>query len=87
MKYFLYILHSAIFGKYYIGISNDLEGRIRRHNAEHKGFTGKANDWQLVYFEEYPTRKEARLREITIKGWKSRRMIEKLIGQRSEHPD
>jgi len=81
-----YILFSAICDKYYIGYTgDDLLVRVRKHNSNHKGFTGISADWQIVYFEEYLTKKEAMQREKEIKQWKSRRMIEKLIGL--EHPD
>ena len=49
--------------------------------TNHKGFTGKAKDWEIVYTESYTTKEEARKRELQIKGWKSKRMIEKLISQ------
>jgi putative endonuclease len=81
-----YILFSAIRDKYYIGYTGDnLLERVRKHNSNHKGFTGFTADWRVVYVEEYLTKKEAMQREKEIKQWKSRKMIEKLIGL--EHPD
>ena len=81
-----YILFSTIRDKYYIGYTgDDLSVRVRKQNSNHKGFTGFTADWQVVYFEEYLTKKEAIQREKEIKQWKSRRMIEKFIGL--EHPD
>ena len=75
-----YILHSVFLDKYYIGsCGEDLEGRLRRHLSDHKGFTGKAKDWTIVFFEKYPTKEEAQHRERQIKGWKSRKMIETLL--------
>ena len=47
---------------------------------KHKGYTSKANDWELVYSETYNSKPEAYARERQIKKWKSRVMIEKLIG-------
>ncbi len=81
-----YILYSAIKNKYYIGYSaDDLLERLRRHNTNHKGFTGGVGDWKMVYKEIYHSKSAALAREREIKGWKSRKMIEKLIG--SDHPD
>jgi putative endonuclease len=31
--------------------SDDLEERIRKHNSNHKGFTGIVNDWGLTYMK------------------------------------
>jgi len=84
--YKVYILYSVLRDHYYVGFTADeLSERLRRHNNKHKGFTGSKSDWELKYFEVYPTKAEASLREREIKKWKSRKMIEKLIG--SEHPD
>jgi putative endonuclease len=55
--------------------------RLRKHNSNHKGFTGSKADWVLKYFEEYSSKPEAYKREIQVKKWKSRKMIEKLIGR------
>jgi putative endonuclease len=77
---FTYILYSATLDQYYIGFTcNDLEERLRKHNSHHKGFTGKTNNWKLVYFESFKTKEEAYARERQIKGWKSRQMIASLI--------
>jgi putative endonuclease len=77
---FTYILYSTTLDKYYVGFTcDDLEERLRKHNSHHKGFTGKTNDWKLVYFESFKTKEEAYARERQIKGWKSRQMIASLI--------
>ena len=81
-----YILYSPTLNKYYIGHTGDrLEERVRKHNSHHKGFTGGHGDWKVVYKESFTTKEEAYRREREVKSWKSRKLIEKLIG--SEHPD
>ena len=81
-----YILYSQFNNKYYIGYSaDDLEERLRRHNSNHKGYTGQAADWKIVHKEFFHSKSEALAREREIKAWKSRKMIENLIG--SKHPD
>ena len=83
----VYILYSLVTNKYYVRFTGDeLQERIRKHNSNHKGFTGGKADWVLKYFESYLTKAEAMEREKQIKGWKSRKLIEKLIRE-SEHPD
>jgi putative endonuclease len=82
----LYIIYSRLLDKYYIGhTGEELSERLRKHNSNHKGFTGKKGDWNVVYTEIYNTKKDAYKREIAIKSWKSRKQIEKLIVL--EHPD
>ncbi|MDO9274018.1 MAG: GIY-YIG nuclease family protein [Lutibacter sp.] len=80
-----YIIYSKTLDKYYIGFTADIVSRLQRHNQKGKGFTGKENDWQLVYKEEFASKAEAYLREREIKKWKSRKKIIELIG--SGHPD
>jgi putative endonuclease len=76
-----YILFSNILKKYYIGHTGEsIEERLRKHNSNHKGFTGSIADWEVKYSEEFQTKSEAYQREMQIKKWKSRIMIEKLIG-------
>ena len=77
--YYVYILYSAYLDKYYVGYTSDISGRLRRHLSNHKGFTGSAPDWKVVYTESYPSKEAAYLRERQIKKWKSRKMIEKII--------
>ena len=82
--YYCYILFSVAYNSYYIGHTGDqLEERLRKHNSNHKGFTGKSHDWQFFYYEIYETKDEAYKREREIKGWKSKKMIESLISKKS----
>ena len=80
MKHFTYILFSESLNKYYIGSTSDeLQERLRRHNSNHKGFTGGIGDWIIVYQEGFESKSYAYAREREIKAWKSRKRIEKLI--------
>ena len=75
-----YILYSAIMDKYYVGHTSDqLSERIRKHNTDHKGFTGGKGDWELKYMEAFTEKSLAYAREREVKKWKSRKMIQKLI--------
>ena len=76
----LYILFSQSLDKYYVGSTSlELNQRLRRHLSDHKGFTDKAKDWVIVYSEAFEDVSEARKRELQIKKWKSRTLIERLI--------
>jgi len=78
--FYTYILFSVSLNKYYIGhTGDDLVERLRKHNSDHKGFTGGIGDWEIKYFETFALKEEAYKREREIKKWKSRKLIEKLI--------
>ena len=63
MAFYAYILFSKSCNQFYYGSTSNLQDRLRRHNSNHKGFTGKANDWEIVYFEEFKSKSEALMRE------------------------
>jgi putative endonuclease len=64
-----YILHSDLLDKFYIGATDtDLSGRLKKHLSDHKGFTGKAKDWKVVHFEDYPDFSTAHRRELEVKN-------------------
>jgi len=72
--------------KFYIGHTTEpIEERLRKHNSNHKGFTGKFQDRKIVFTEGYPSQELAYAREREVKNWKSSKRIEKLIAG-SEHP-
>ncbi len=77
-----YILYSKDLDKYYIGYTKGLmSDRLTKHLQSRSGFTSHAKDWQVVYEEEYATSTEASRRERELKGWKSRKRIERLISK------
>jgi putative endonuclease len=78
-KYYFYILHSEKLDKYYIGYTSDLEARLAKHNTHHKGFTGRENDWKVVYTEVFDTKSAAYAREREVKRKKSRKYLIYLI--------
>jgi putative endonuclease len=78
--FYSYILFSVSLNKFYIGHTGDiLTERLRKHNSNHKGFTGGTGDWEIKYYETFETKADACNREREIKNWKSKRLIEKLI--------
>ena len=79
MAYFTYILFSENLDRYYIGSTADVLVRLKEQLWTHGGFTSRAKDWELKYSESFATKKMAAERELQIKKWKSRKMIEKLI--------
>ncbi|MBU0646052.1 GIY-YIG nuclease family protein [Patescibacteria group bacterium] len=65
--YYLYIIESIECGRWYIGISENPERRLREHNSGKTRSTKPYQPYRLVYSEEYKTKTEARKRELQIK--------------------
>ncbi|NCC23365.1 MAG: GIY-YIG nuclease family protein [Alphaproteobacteria bacterium] len=55
----------------YVGVTNDLERRVREHQSGLvPGFTKKYNVRKLVYYDLAPDPEAAITREKQIKGWR-----------------
>jgi putative endonuclease len=77
----VYILKSSITDKYYIGQTSDIYKRLLYHNSGYSKSTKAGIPWKLVYSENFDTRQQAMNREAEFKKYKSRVMIEKIIGE------
>lgn len=76
--WFVYIVECAD-GTFYTGISNDLERRVREHNAGTGArYTRSRRPVVLRYHERLPDRSSASAREYRIKAL-SRREKQKLL--------
>ncbi len=80
--FYTYILKSSKKDKYYIGNSSDLVRRLLEHNSGKTESTRSGIPWELVYCEEFPTRKDAVGRERQIKSEKSKTYIQNLLRKR-----
>ena len=78
MKYYVYIIYSEKFDKYYRGYTSNPEKRLEEHNSGLTRYSSKYKPWKLVYLEEYGTKKEALIREKKLKKY-SKAQIKKII--------
>ena len=68
-KFWVYIVGSRS-GTLYIGITNNIERRMREHkNGEVVGFASKYHCNRLVYYESFDEVQIAIGREKQLKGW------------------
>jgi len=59
-QYTTYIIFSKSLDAYYIGFTGDMiKSRLAKHLSDHKGFTTKAKDWEIVHTEIYESKSEA----------------------------
>jgi len=77
--YFVYIIYSGEFDRYYIGQTENLAQRLDQHMEGKSKYTSRAKDWEIKYVEEFESREAAMKREREIKKKKSRKFIEYLI--------
>ena len=87
-NYYVYILASRRNGTLYVGVTNDLCGRVYEHkNDLVKGFTRKYGVHMLVYFEVGDGREGAIRREKQIKEWKRNWKMELIEKENPEWRD
>jgi putative endonuclease len=79
--FYVYILKSEINNAYYFGSSEDIDKRIVTHNKGLVRSTKRYVPWEVVHAEKFDSLREARARELQIKAWKKRSMIERLINK------
>jgi putative endonuclease len=70
MTFYIYMLTNRSRVVLYIGVTNNLEGRLWWHfNTEKNSFVKKYKLNRLVYHEEYPDIRDAIAREKQLKNW------------------
>ena len=66
MNYFVYILRNES-GRFYIGVSEDVEVRLKQHNEGISKWTAKYRPWEIVWSREFESLGEARKYENQLK--------------------
>jgi putative endonuclease len=70
-EYYVYILASGRNGTLYIGVTNDLAGRVFEHReGTANGFTKRYGVKLLVYAEVFSDVRDAIAREKALKKWR-----------------
>ena len=71
--YTVYVLKSQHFDKHYIGCTTDLRRRLEEHNSGKNLSTKPFFPYNLLYFETFANKTDAKSREVYLKsGWEIR---------------
>ncbi|GAA4775479.1 MULTISPECIES: GIY-YIG nuclease family protein [Flavobacterium] len=73
--FYVYILFSENKNKFYVGQTNNLEDRIRRHNAGHEISTKNGVPWKIIIHFVLESRAEAIALESKIKKRGAKRYL------------
>jgi putative endonuclease len=76
--WFAYAIRSMKDGWLYIGLSSNVEGRVKEHNAGYNRSTKSRRPFELVYVEQCDSRAEARAREKYLKSGIGREFLKGL---------
>ena len=77
--FYVYLIESLKNGRYYIGQTDDIDKRIKRHNQGRNISTKAYIPWKLKWWKEFETRSVAVKVETKIKRIKKRIEIEKYL--------
>jgi putative endonuclease len=67
----------------YVGLTNNLYRRINQHNEGRERTTRSYRPFELIYYEEFDTRIEARVREKYLKSGAGKEFLREL--RKSHH--
>ena len=73
--YTVYVLRSLRNGWFYIGMTDDLDRRVREHNRGYNRSTKGKGPFAVIHSEQFATRPEARGREKHLKTTKGREWL------------
>jgi len=78
--FFVYIIYSVGFDRYYVGLSSNVILRLKAHNSGVVKSTKAFRPWKIVHTELFETRIEARRREKYLKSAAGRRWRKNNLG-------
>jgi putative endonuclease len=75
----IYVIQSEVNFKLYVGMTQDLQRRLKEHNSGKSKFTSAFVPWKIIYSEEQPDFTSARVREKYLKSASGKRFLSKMI--------
>ena len=75
--HFTYVLYSQNHDRLHIGITKDIDRRLKEHNSGKNRSTKAYIPWIMIYIEDFETSFEAREKEKKLKSSSSRKWIRK----------
>jgi putative endonuclease len=79
--FIVYAIKSIGYNFMYIGMTEDLNERLRRHNKGYVRSTRKFAPFDLIYTENYLNRQQAREREKFLKSTSGKRFLKLILSQ------
>ncbi len=87
MYYYVYSIRSIKSNQIYVGITKNLENRIKDHNLGRTKSTKYYRPWVLFYSEELTSRIAAREREKKLKSGFGKEFLKNIISAPVAHKD
>tara|TARA_B100000586_G_C19704261_1_gene258813 strand:+ start:195 stop:449 length:255 start_codon:yes stop_codon:yes gene_type:complete len=83
MSFYVYIIETIgnSFKKTYVGYTNNLNDRLKKHNTNKGAKSTKGHQWKLIYKKKFPAKSSAMSYEYKIK--KNRNLRRKIINKQT----
>ncbi len=78
MIFYVYIIYSKKYDKYYKGFSSNPFKRLEQHNNKKSRYTSNFTPWKLVYLEIFHLKSKALNREKSLKKYSKKQILELL---------
>ena len=82
--YFVYIIYSKQSDIFYRGHSENPSKRLEQHNNKESRYTSNKGPWELVFLESKKTKKEAIIREKSLKKYSKQQIRELILSAKNE---
>lgn len=79
MFYYVYILKSMRNSSLYIGYTSNLKNRLEQHNRGQSRATKSFIPYELIFYEAFLNKNDAKNREIYLKGGYGRKTINAML--------
>ncbi len=79
--YYVYVLRSKKTDQWYTGYTEDLRKRFKEHNDGKSTYTKKRGPYELIYYESYKNKDDARSRELQIKSGTGKAYLRKRLNR------
>ncbi|MEK7176814.1 MAG: GIY-YIG nuclease family protein [Patescibacteria group bacterium] len=77
--FYFYVLRFRSNGKFYYGYTEDLKRRIREHQARGSSFASRNGKFDLVFYEAYLNKTDARIAEKYFKSGHGREVLKEKL--------
>ncbi len=79
--FIVYLLKSEVVRKSYVGLTNDLERRLKEHNSGKNFYTKRYLPWKVIHIEKFNSFIKAKERERYLKSTSGRRFLKKIFNK------
>ncbi len=73
--FYVYIIYSLSFDKYYRGYSENPLRRLEQHNRGESNYTKSFGPWSLVFVQSFELKKDALKREKVLKKYSKSQIV------------